>query len=69
MKCPSCKKKMGIVSITCKYCKHNYCTTCINLEKHSCPAAAEARVESREQLALILNSCIVTKKEKLLLSP
>lgn len=69
MKCPSCKRKMGIVSIACKYCTGKYCTSCINLEKHSCGGIATQKQISTRRLELQLLSCVVTKKEKLLPSP
>lgn len=36
MKCFNCKKRLGGVSITCSYCKNEYCVGCIQLEIHGC---------------------------------
>lgn len=34
MKCKNCKKKK--LTIECKWCKEEYCTSCIQVEIHNC---------------------------------
>ena len=35
MRCENCNKKKPFL-IECKYCKNNYCTYCLEIEKHRC---------------------------------
>ncbi len=35
MKCCFCRKKT--ITIQCKWCTHDFCTSCILVETHKCP--------------------------------
>ena len=48
MRCKNCKKKK--VTIECKWCKEEYCTSCIQVEEHNCSNIEE---------------CVKYKKDKL----
>ena len=46
--CGHCRKK-GL-HIPCKFCEHEYCSSCIQLEKHSCTGMEQKRKDCRADL-------------------
>jgi len=47
-RCDKCRKK-GL-HIKCKFCDYEYCSSCIQLEKHSCTGIDQKCKEYREDL-------------------
>ena len=39
MKCSKCKRKGSF--ITCNYCKHVFCASCVAVESHNCENTSE----------------------------
>jgi len=36
MKCPNCKKKIGLITFNCKYCNSKLCLECRDIVVHKC---------------------------------
>jgi len=47
--CLQCKKKVGLMALTCRECSEHFCTRCIQLEMHKCPKL-DGRGESERAL-------------------
>ncbi len=64
MRCSCCKKKVGIMSLNCKYCQASFCTSCIALEKHECRGIEKYKSENKKILEERLKSATYSKSEK-----
>jgi predicted nucleic acid binding AN1-type Zn finger protein len=61
-KCQHCAVKKGL-AFNCKYCKHNYCTGCIQPEVHHCNNINEVIKESKYKLENnIMNDSYIKRK-------
>ena len=50
MGCGQCKRRQRLL-LTCKSCTKEFCTACIQLEVHTCPALADKQAFEKENLA------------------
>lgn len=64
MKCSHCKKKVGLMTLECKYCQTSFCTSCIALEKHECKRIDKYKTENKQMLEEKLKSATYSKAEK-----
>ena len=64
MKCSHCKKKVGLMTLECKYCQTSFCTSCIALEKHGCKGIDKYKTENKQMLEEKLKSATYSKAEK-----
>lgn len=48
MRCSHCRKKT--ITLVCKWCNHDYCSSCIQIETHVCSNIEEAIVYKKEVL-------------------
>jgi predicted nucleic acid binding AN1-type Zn finger protein len=51
--CPGCKKKVTIMSFTCKFCSSNFCPSHQLPENHKCDIQASGFLEEYRKKALI----------------
>ena len=63
MPCDKCKKK-GI-PIDCNYCPGKYCSSCINLEEHTCEGIICKQENSRKLLEKKLITVVAPKVVKI----
>lgn len=65
MRCAHCKKKVGIMTLDCKYCQTSFCTSCISLEKHGCEGMDLYKLKNTQVLEDKLKGATYSKAEKL----
>ena len=53
--CPICKKKR-VIQDECKYCKNNYCTSCLYVFNHECPNTDDYKAAKHKSLKDSLES-------------
>jgi hypothetical protein len=66
MRCYNCNKKKAIL-LDCKYCYNGFCSSCIEIIKHSCPNIEDCRKRKRDELKKKLYSekCVDSKVIKI----
>ena len=60
MRCNKCSKKKSIL-LECKYCNISFCSSCIELDIHSCENKNECRKRKLKELE---NDLLSAKQEK-----
>jgi hypothetical protein len=58
-KCKKCRKK-GI-HLLCNFCKHEYCSSCIQLESHQCPGLLD---KCKKDLTHLEKTLVFSPKKK-----
>ena len=65
MRCKNCRKKTSLNGIICKCCSFNYCTSCIQLEKHNCTGIEVKKDETLKLLEDKLMSAKYSGRQKI----
>ena len=63
--CLQCKKKVGLMALTCRECSEHFCTRCIQLEMHKCPKLDGRGVSERVLLEKKLIKVVAAKVQKI----
>lgn len=53
-RCFFCNKKK--ITVACKWCKHDFCTTCIQVESHECPEIESCVSSKKLELCLLIHN-------------
>lgn len=54
-RCAWCKKRTRLLEIECKWCKSEFCISCLPIEIHICPETHECKSAKQELLSETLN--------------
>lgn len=54
-RCISCKKKIGLNGINCKWCSKHFCVTCLNPSVHCCEFMDKLKNSKKDILECKLN--------------
>ena len=66
-RCHQCKKKMGSIDFSCKFCEHKFCSNCLQPECHKCSNLINCQKKCKDLLydQLLSNKCVKSKLTKI----